>query len=309
MISYKFSQLVGIQRNTTQHKEKIISAVGGFVSIFFILLITSVFLEINSAGLIVASMGASAVLLFAVPNGPLSQPWPIAGGHLLSAFVGISSYLLIPNILLAASIAVGLSIAVMYYCRCIHPPGGATALSAVVGGAEVHALGYEYLLTPVLYNVFVILLVAVIFNAFFPWRRYPAVLTKKPESKPKMAKTEHSITIPKTDLEFALESMQSFTDISENELNIIYQTAIQHEFRQHLSADEIILGHYYLHGKNNGDGVVRRVIDESADDKDIIIYKVITGADSKKTATTTRKAFAHWARHEVIYKENQWCLK
>ncbi|MCU7837436.1 MAG: HPP family protein [gamma proteobacterium symbiont of Taylorina sp.] len=308
-MQYRFSQLAGIQRDTTQHKEKIISAIGGFVSILFILLITLSFVEMNSAGLIVASMGASAVLLFAVPHGPLSQPWPVAGGHLLSAFVGISCYLLIPNILLAASMAVGLSIAVMYYCRCIHPPGGATALSAVVGGAEVHALAYEYLLTPVLLNVVVILLVAIVFNYAFSWRRYPAVLAVQLKPKDESAKSDNLGVIPKVDLEFALKSIQSFTDISENELEIIYQAATQHEAIRHLKPQDIILGHYYLHGKNNGNGVIRRVIDESGDDKDMIIYKVITGSDRKKTAATSRDAFALWAKHEVVYKDKRWSLK
>ncbi len=68
-------------------------------------LVTSIFIEIESAGLIVASMGASAVLLFAVPHGPLSQPWPVAGGHLISAAVGVTCYLLIPHQMMAAAIA------------------------------------------------------------------------------------------------------------------------------------------------------------------------------------------------------------
>ena len=155
-MQYKLIQLLGIQLDSTEHKEKIISAIGGFISIFFVLLISSSIVGMNSSGLIVASMGASAVLLFAVPHGPLSQPWPVAGGHLLSAIVGVSCYLIIPNLVLAASLSVGISIAVMYYFRCIHPPGGATALSAVVGGNQVHLLGYEYVISPVLYNVLAI---------------------------------------------------------------------------------------------------------------------------------------------------------
>lgn len=309
-MQYKITQLLGIQLDTTQNKEKLISATGGFVSIFFILLITSSFVEINSAGLIVASMGASAVLLFAVPHGPLSQPWPIAGGHLISAAIGVSCYLVIPNQILAASTAVGLSIGVMYYLRCIHPPGGATALAAVVGGSDVHQLGYEYLLTPVLYNVFIILLVAVLFNSIFSWRRYPAVLAKKsPPAQSTDSKTAQLGIIPKVDLEYALKSMQSFTDISEMELEQIYQTATQHELEKHLLPENIVLGHYYLHGKNDGSGVIKRVIDESSDDKDMLIYKIITGPERKKTQATSREAFALWAKHEVIYKDEKWSIK
>ena len=310
-MQYKLIQLLGIQLDSTQHKEKIISAIGGFISIFFVLLISSSIVGMNSSGLIVASMGASAVLLFAVPHGPLSQPWPVAGGHLLSAIVGVSCYLIIPNLVLAASLSVGISIAVMYYFRCIHPPGGATALSAVVGGNQVHLLGYEYVISPVLYNVLAILLVAIMFNYIFPWRRYPAALAKQnPAKKYANVKVSSSINvIPKVDLEYALKSMRSFTDISEIELEQIYKTASQHELETHLSPENIILGHYYLHGKNDGSGVIKRVIDESCDEKDMIIYKVITGPERKKTEASTREEFSVWAKHEVIFKEDKWSIK
>ncbi|MCK5667362.1 MAG: HPP family protein [Thiotrichaceae bacterium] len=309
-MQYKLIQLLGIQLDNTQHKEKIISATGGFISIFFVLLITSSIVGMQSAGLIVASMGASAVLLFAVPQGPLSQPWPVAGGHLLSALVGVSCYLIIPNLILAASLAVGISIAVMYYFRCIHPPGGATALAAVVGGKQIHLLGYEYVISPVLYNVLAILLVAIAFNYMFPWRRYPAALAKQQQLKKDSKVKESSIgIIPRSDLEYALKSMRSFTDISEIELEQIYKTASQHELATHLAPEHIILGHYYLHGKNDGSGVIKRVIDESCDAKDMIIYKVITGPERKKTEASSREEFSIWAKHEVIYKEDKWSIK
>jgi CBS-domain-containing membrane protein len=120
-------------------------------------------------------MGASAVLLFAVPHGQLSQPWPVFGGHLVSALIGVASAKLVAPPLLAAAVAVALAISAMYYLRCIHPPGGATALTAVAGGETVHALGFHYVLTPVLLNVLIILAVALLFNFPFSWRRYPAV--------------------------------------------------------------------------------------------------------------------------------------
>lgn len=103
-------------------------------------------------------MGASAVLVFAVPHGKLSQPWALFAGQLSSAFVGVSCYILVPNLFLAAGLAVGLAIGVMHVLRCIHPPGGATALVAVVGTSQIHTLGFEYLLTPVLLNTLIIFL-------------------------------------------------------------------------------------------------------------------------------------------------------
>ena len=152
----EIKQLAGISSNKTSHVEKLVSGLGGFFGILLILLVTRQFLGTAASVLIVASMGASAVLLFAVPHGPLSQPWALTGGHLVSAVIGVSCYRLVPDLFVAAACAVGLAITAMHYLRCIHPPGGATALTTVIAGPEVHALGYEYVVTPVLLNVLVV---------------------------------------------------------------------------------------------------------------------------------------------------------
>ncbi len=69
-------------------------------------------------------MGASAVLLFAAPHVPFSQPWNVFGGHIISAIVGVACWQWIPDYTVAASASVGLAIGAMYFARCIHPPGG-----------------------------------------------------------------------------------------------------------------------------------------------------------------------------------------
>lgn len=156
------------------HLEKWISTVGGLIGLAGVLAISNAQLGLHGAASLVASMGASAVLLFAVPHGALSQPWPVFGGHLVSAVVGVACAKAIPDPVIAGPVAVGLAIGAMHYLRCIHPPGGATALSAVVGGPTVLQLGFQYVITPVLLNVTTLLLVAFVFNAPFAWRRYPA---------------------------------------------------------------------------------------------------------------------------------------
>ena len=304
-------KLLGVQIDVTQHKEKIISAVGGFIGIYAILFITQLYVPVPSASLIVASMGASAVLLFAVPHGPLSQPWPVFGGHVISAVIGVTVRLLVPDMLLAAALAVGISIAVMYYLRCIHPPGGATALAAVVGGPDIQALGFGFVLTPVMINASIILLMAWLVNYPFSWRRYPSALSTSETTTAALRQSSDAGIgrIPRRDLEFALKSMQSFADISEEELENIYLRASQHAMDMRLKSDDIKLGHYYIHGPYAGAGEVRRVIDESVAEigkKDMVIYKIITGPDRQVTASCTREAFANWARHEVEYINEQW---
>ncbi|HET9956804.1 MAG TPA: HPP family protein [Polyangiaceae bacterium] len=160
------------------------SAIGGCVAIAAVLSVSEYFVGAGAAGLLVASMGASAVLLFSSPHGPLSQPWPMLGGHLVSGAVGVACARFIETRSLAAALAVGLSIALMLMLRCVHPPGGATALSAVIGSQSVKALGFTYLLTPVLLNAVITLGVAVAFNGLFGWRRYPAYLAARLDRTP-----------------------------------------------------------------------------------------------------------------------------
>lgn len=111
-----------------------------------------------------APMGASAVLLFAVPASPLAQPWSILGGNTVSALVGVSCALLLGHTGLAASAAGALAIAVMFALRCLHPPGGAVAVTAVLGGQAVTHLGYQFALSPVALNSVLLMLTALLFN-------------------------------------------------------------------------------------------------------------------------------------------------
>lgn len=178
----KLMALLGIHDDAVGHGERLVSAAGGFFGICAVGIISGWWLHGDAALLILASMGSSAVLLFAVPHGRLSQPWPLVAGHGLSAVAGVTMALHVADLVLAAGLAVGLAIGLMHYARCIHPPGGATALTAVVGGAPVHDLGYQFVVTPVLVNTLAILAGAMLFNALFPWRRYPAALGAKPDT-------------------------------------------------------------------------------------------------------------------------------
>ncbi len=171
---------------------------------------------------IVASMGASAVLVFAAPHAALSQPWPVLGGNLISAAIGVTCASNIADPALAASAAVGLAIVAMYYLRCLHPPGGATALIAVIGGESVHSLGYGFVLFPVLANTLGLLLVGLAFNALIPWRRYPHGRLGHRHSGPGVnlngrLRVEH--------IEAALEHTDSFLDVAPEDLLELFERA------------------------------------------------------------------------------------
>ncbi len=233
----KYVKLFVAQPSTVSIQEKLHSGLAGLVGIGLIMVVSEQYLDTEGLPWVVASMGASAVLLFAAPNGPLSQPWNFVIGHLLSAFIGISVAQLIPDPVSAAAIAVALAIFAMYLTNSLHPPGGATALTAVVGGNAIAQLGYWYILTPIAINIIVMLLWALIINNLLPNRHYPnglAELAKKRQSttaKPSLQE-KRSAFIQRSELHQALTEMDIFIDISEEELTKIFNLSLLHSFKK-----------------------------------------------------------------------------
>ena len=223
---------------SVSEREHWISAAGGLLGVLGVLWISHALLGAHAGVLAVASMGASAVLLFAAPHGALSQPWPVLGGHLISAFVGVTCAQWVAAPLLAAGLAVAISIALMYGLRCLHPPGGATALFAVLGGEPILRLGYDYLFVPVLLNVVVMLIIAVLFNYPFTWRRYPQAWWQ--ESVCPIENAEEKCMIPHSDLVYALSQIDTFVDVSEEDLQRIYALALGHTRRTSDSLPQIL---------------------------------------------------------------------
>ncbi|MCG6938215.1 MAG: HPP family protein, partial [Gammaproteobacteria bacterium] len=215
-----FLDLIGFSRQAINFKEKLISTVGGFLGIFVIFMISYWLLDPEVAVYIVPSMGASAVLLFAAPHAPFSQPWNVIAGHVFSALTGVACWYWIPDFTVAASASVGLAIGVMTITRSIHPPGGATALAAIIGSEKLHDLGYSYVLQPILLNAVTILLVAVIFNCLFKWRQYPAHLYISKQAIEPMAIEYEPIN--HEDFVYALSHIDTFVDIDETDLLKIY---------------------------------------------------------------------------------------
>lgn len=123
---------------------------------------------------LIGSMGASAVLVYGAPRSPLAQPRNLVGGHLVSALVGVACQQLLGHLPeLAAPLAVATAIALMQLTKTLHPPGGATALIAVVGSEQIHRLGFLYCLAPVGLGALLLLLVALVVNNLPSTRRYP----------------------------------------------------------------------------------------------------------------------------------------
>ena len=217
---------------TVSEREHWVSAAGGLIGILSVLWVSQFWVSGHGGLFIIASMGASAVLLFAAPHGAMSQPWAVLGGHMVSALIGVTCQRWLGDEpMLAASVAVALSIAAMYTLRCLHPPGGATALNAVMGGETVHALGYGYFFDPVLLNIVVMLGVAVVFNYPFAWRRYPQIWHRKTVGvapDPAHQDAEEKAMIPHSNLVYALSQLDTFIDVTEEDLQRIYALALGH---------------------------------------------------------------------------------
>jgi CBS-domain-containing membrane protein len=124
--------------------------------------------------MIIGSFGASAVLIYGAIRSPLAQPRNLIGGHMISAAIGVTAMKLIPEPLwLASAVAVATSIAIMHATKTLHPPGGATALIAVIGSQKIHNLGYLYVLIPAGVGPFIMLVIALLVNNISKNRRYP----------------------------------------------------------------------------------------------------------------------------------------
>lgn len=220
---------------SVSEREHWISALGGLIGMLVVVAVGETVLGGHGDMFVIAPMGASAVLLFAAPHGAFSQPWPVFGGHLVSATIGVAcARWLGGDPMLASALAVSLSIIAMYTLRCLHPPGGATALYAVLGGEAVHVLGYGYVLSPVLLNAAVLLAVAVAFNYPFAWRRYPQAWYR-----PAAADTPgEKYLIPHSSLVYALSQIDTFVDVSEEDLLRIYTLAVADA---HAASSEVAL--------------------------------------------------------------------
>ncbi|WP_034628482.1 HPP family protein [Desulfocurvibacter africanus] len=150
------------------------SWLGAFLGILAVSFLSHKMMDGTGPLMLVGSFGASAVLIYGAVESPLAQPRNLLGGHVLSALIGVAVAKLLPEaVWIAAPLAVATSIAAMHVTRTLHPPGGATALIAVIGGEPVRALGFMYALAPVGLGALIMLAVALAVNNLSPRRCYP----------------------------------------------------------------------------------------------------------------------------------------
>ncbi len=172
--SLRVSRYVIYKETLIDYKENLWSFLGSFIGIGLIAFAQTKFVETNDNYFLIGSFGASSVLIYGAIQSPLAQPRNLIGGHLISAFIGVTVQKILPDMIwLTAPLAVSLAIVGMQITKTLHPPGGATALIAIIGSEKIKHLGFMYLVSPVLTGVITLLCVALIFNNLTSNRKYP----------------------------------------------------------------------------------------------------------------------------------------
>lgn len=170
---------------------------------------------------LVAPLGASAVLVFAVPASPLAQPWPVIGGSLLSGAVGLAcGHLGLPP-WLAAALSVGLAIATMALARCLHPPGGACALLCALGAANSD-WGAAFLAVPLGLNLALLVLAGSLWNnaTGHPWPH-------RAHSAPSLPPETWAGTYTGDDLDAVLAAWDEVLDVDRDDLDALFREVEQ----------------------------------------------------------------------------------
>ncbi|MCJ8507404.1 HPP family protein [Rhizobium lemnae] len=222
----------------TSPREKLRASLGALTGILATGLVSTIALQSDaSVPLLVAPMGASAVLLFAAPASPLAQPWSILGGNLIAAVIGVTCAKFLGAPLLAAAIAVSAAIAIMLMLNCLHPPSGAVALTAVLGGPAIQKAGYWFVLSPIALNSVILLVIALLFNNV-TGRRYPHAT---PGSQPSRQGTadpapSHRIGVVASDIEAVIQEQDEFIDVSPEDLDLLFHRAQIRAFERQTSA-------------------------------------------------------------------------
>jgi CBS domain-containing membrane protein len=174
---------------------------------------------------LMAPLGASAVLVFGAPASPLAQPWSVLGGNVISACIGVLCASVVPNVVLAGAIAVALAIAVMFQLRCLHPPGGAMALSAVL----THATHGHFAIGAAAVNSLLLICAGLVYNAW-TGRAYP-----HPQVRPRQPAAESASRFISADLDKVLARYNQVLDVSRDDLEALFKAAEMEAMRRRMS--------------------------------------------------------------------------
>lgn len=202
-------------------RDRAVACLGALVGIGLTGVVSRALLGADQAAgaLMIASMGASAVLLFAVPASPLAQPWPVIGGNVVSALVGVAVVHVAPDPMLGGAISVALAIAIMSALGCLHPPGGGTALIPLLAASGAAAKGWLFPLAPVALNAVLLTAAAWAFHRLVSRHAYPHRAEPVPAGP---------AAVTDADIDAALAELHEPLDVSRDDLRAVAVLAARH---------------------------------------------------------------------------------
>lgn len=203
-------------------RERIRACVGILLGVTVTGVISSALSDSVQPFMLIAPIGASAVLLFAVPSSPLAQPWSLLGGNLVASLMGVTAALWLPDPLIAAAVALTASIGLMYVLRCVHPPSGAIALMAALGDSTLHTPGYAFVLEPVMLNS-VVLLVWALFYHGITRHHYPYAAARKDDTP---ARDEAWAGFMRQDIEDILDERNELLPVESEDIYQVLREAV-----------------------------------------------------------------------------------
>ncbi|AYN15539.1 hypothetical protein CHR29_10440 [Pseudomonas monteilii] len=214
-------------------KEWLRAAIGALLGLFLAGWLTSIAYGPGIALHLLGPLAASAVLVFAVHSGPLAQPWPVLGSYALAGAVGLAMREGFGPELWVAAAALGISLLVMCLLRCLHPPGGGVAVSAVLADSGLTAMG-DHLLEPVLLNALILVTVAIVYNRLTGVRYPKGAVPRKDLHHTHDPLPGERVGIRSEDLDQALEELGEFVDVTRDELERIILATEQHALQRSL---------------------------------------------------------------------------
>jgi CBS domain-containing membrane protein len=221
--------------STASRREQLRAAGGALFGLLLTALI-GLYLFPGGSIFLVAPIGASSVLLFALPASPLAQPWSAIGGNVVSGLMGVICMRCFGDVLpvpLLCALAASTAIAAMFALRCLHPPGGAVALTAVIGGPAIHAAGFAFPLVTVLADTTLLAVMAILYNNL-TGRRYPHA---QQGAHPHPHATRDAVPTVRLgfkpeDLDAVLQQYNQVLDISRDDLESLFMQTEQRAYQR-----------------------------------------------------------------------------
>lgn len=297
--------LLGVPDHTVSLHDRVLATVVSAIGIGFVIAVAAA--VGGDSYVLLGSIGASAVLVFAVPHGPLSQPWAVIGGQGLSAVAGVAVAQLLGGGALAAALAVAAAIGAMHAARCIHPPGGATALAAVLAVRSTGSIAWSYVVTPVLLDAVALVAAATILNAPFAWRRYPAGWASWRRHHVDPAERSREAPFTAVQLRSAFSELDTVVDITDDDLQLLYAALHRRHDRDHLEVADLHADGCYSNGRDDDGWEVRRIerIVASRLGRSLVV-RTEAGPGRGTVRSMAADEFLAWGRYEVRPGDERW---